>query len=375
MLTLPMLTSEYYPQHREIIATYFESICSRTTEAAKEAMDQRITVNVSTGSGICHIGKNRRQSLISGRTVVGYNPDGPTDPTVGVVRFDDADGRTVLSIVHYACHPTMLGFENRLHGPEYPGVTKRVVESLVGGKCIFLQGAAGDVGPGPEGFLTNVDAMKRIGTILGCEAARTLLELGEPEEAEYVFDRVVESGAPLGIWQSRTPSHPNTVVDVRSASVRLPLGRQLPIDEARGKAEGLARELEKLQLDGASEELIKEVTFQAKRAYFALRRSERYEGKSHIEIEAQCIRIGDLALVAVPLEIFVQTGIAVKNASPFTHTLVSGYSNGWQGYLPTRADYPYGGYEVETTPYAAGADEIIVDALTSLLGEMKAANK
>lgn len=369
----PMLLSEYYPQHREIIESYFETICSQTAEAAKEAMARRIAVHISAGSGSCRIGKNRRQALDGGRLVVGYNPDGPTDPTVAVVRFDDAEGHAVLSLVHYACHPTMLGFDNRLHSPEYPGVTKRVVESLVGGVCLFLQGAAGNVGPGPEGFLTNLNAMKRIGTTLGCEAAKTLLELGEPEDAEYVFDRLVESGAPLGIWRKQAASRREPVVfDVRCAGVRLPLGRQLPIDEARETAEGQARELERLQRDGASEERIKEATFRAKRAYFALRRSELYGGESHIEIEAQCIRIGDMALVSVPLEIFVQIGIAVKNGSPFAHTLVSGYSNGWQGYLPTRADYPHGGYEVETTPFAPGADENLVEALTALLREMKA---
>ena len=31
--------------------------------------------------------------------------------------------------------------------PEYPGIVKRVVEAALGGHCLFVQGACGDVGP------------------------------------------------------------------------------------------------------------------------------------------------------------------------------------------------------------------------------------
>ena len=94
-----------------------------------------------------------------------------------------------------------------------------------------------------------------------------------------------------------------------------------------------------------------------------------------MDVEAHLVRIGDTALVGLPLEIFTEIGIAVRGQSPFSDTLVSGYSNGWQGYLPTRADYPFGGYEVDTSPYAPGADEELVRSLADLLREMKAAEK
>ncbi|MBP1995316.1 neutral/alkaline non-lysosomal ceramidase N-terminal domain-containing protein [Paenibacillus eucommiae] len=366
----PMLLSEYYPNHREAIDAYFAHICSATVEAAAEAADQRVAVTVHAGNGECRIGRNRRQRLEDGRMVVGYNPDGITDPIVGAIRFDDTHGHTLLSIVHYACHPTMLGFDNKLFSPEYPGVTKRVVEKLIGGTCLFLQGAAGNIGPGPEGFQTNVAAMKRIGTVLGYEAAKVLTELAAPA-AEFRFDRVVESGAPLGLWRELPRTLASLEFEVRSVPVRLPLQTQLSVEEAAVRANGLTQELERLQRSGASGERIREITFQAKRAYFALRRSELYFGKSELNVEAHIVRIGDIALVGLPVEIFNETGLVVREGSPFAHTLVSGYANGWQGYLPTRADYPLGGYEVDTTPFAPGADERLADALIAALCEMK----
>jgi hypothetical protein len=60
----------------------------------------------------------------------------------------------------------------------------------------------------------------------------------------------------------------------------------------------------------------------------------------------------------------------VKRASPFKHTLFSGYSNvGW-AYVPTADQYALGGYEVEVTPFAPAAAEQIVDESLALLGEL-----
>jgi len=367
----PMLQSEYYPNHHDTITAYFEQICIQTVEAVMEAAGRRVEATARTGTGMSRIGKNRRQMLEGGRVVVGYNPDGITDPTVSVIRFDDRSGNAVLSIVHYACHPTMLGFENKRHSPEYPGVTKRVVESLIGGTCLFLQGAAGNIGPGPEGFRTNLEAMKRIGTALGYEASKVLTELSAEPHSEPIFEGVVESGAPLGLWRMVPPSVADSPFAVCAAVVRLPLREQLPIEEARAQATSYTHELERLQGSGASDEEIKRVTFQAKRAYFVLRRSELYGGKTHLDMEVHLVRIGDTALVGLPAEIFAEIGIAVRGQSPFSHTLVSGYSNGWQGYLPTRADYSFGGYEIDTSPYAPGADEELVRSLAVLLCELK----
>ena len=57
-------------------------------------------------------------------------------------------------------------------------------------------------------------------------------------------------------------------------------------------------------------------------------------------------RIGPLAAVTVPGELFTEIGMRIKAASPFSHTLIAGYTNGSVGYLPTVEAYPEGGYEV-----------------------------
>ena len=77
------------------------------------------------------------------------------DDTVLVARATDEQGRTLATIVNYACHPTTLAWENTLISPDYPGAMREVVEGATRAPCVFLQGASGDVGP-REGFVGDV---------------------------------------------------------------------------------------------------------------------------------------------------------------------------------------------------------------------------
>jgi neutral ceramidase len=58
------------------------------------------------------------------------------------------------------------------------------------------------------------------------------------------------------------------------------------------------------------------------------------------------MRIGPLVVVGLPGEIFVELGAQIKAALGDSPVLVCGYTNGNVGYVPTRAAYDEGGYEV-----------------------------
>jgi hypothetical protein len=99
--------------------------------------------------------------------------------------------------------------------------------------------------------------------------------------------------------------------------------------------------------------------------------SRQLRGHSHRTFELQLFAIGsDIALLAMPGEPFVEIGLAVKQRSPFSHTLFSGYSNvGW-AYIPVPDAYPLGGYEVEITPFSPEASGQIVEESVGLLREV-----
>ena len=86
----------------------------------------------------------------------------------------------------------------------------------------------------------------------------------------------------------------------------------------------------------------------------------------------QILRIGQVAIVAMPGEPFAEIGSAIKKASPFEVTLFCGYSSGVGGdYMPIESEYAYGGYEVERTPYGTGAAEKIVREATALFKDVE----
>ena len=61
-----------------------------------------------------------------------------------------------------------------------------------------------------------------------------------------------------------------------------------------------------------------------------------------MEAEIQVLSIDDLAIVALPGEIFVEIGLEIKNASPFKYTFVVELGNGWLGYIPTAKAFSEG---------------------------------
>jgi hypothetical protein len=82
----------------------------------------------------------------------------------------------------------------------------------------------------------------------------------------------------------------------------------------------------------------------------------------------QVITLGDeVAWVSLPGEIFVELGLAIKRASPFRYTMIAELANGSIGYIPNRAAYPQGNYEVVSARCAEGSGELLVDAAVRLL--------
>ncbi len=68
--------------------------------------------------------------------------------------------------------------------------------------------------------------------------------------------------------------------------------------------------------------------------------------KPTLDLEAQAIRVNDIVLVGMNMEIFFETGLAIKERSPLKHTLPLGYTNSSISYLPREVDYPEGGWQL-----------------------------
>jgi hypothetical protein len=88
-----------------------------------------------------------------------------------------------------------------------------------------------------------------------------------------------------------------------------------------------------------------------------------------LPVDVHAICLGDeLAIVCLPGEVFVDLGLAIKRGSPFRTTLVVELANCVETlYIPTRAAYAGGGYEVTNSAVEPGSGEALVEAALRLL--------
>jgi hypothetical protein len=82
----------------------------------------------------------------------------------------------------------------------------------------------------------------------------------------------------------------------------------------------------------------------------------------------------DAAIVCLPGEVFVELGLAIKQGSPFRTTLIVELSNCVETiYVPHRAAYAGGSYEVTNSTLQPGSGELLVETALSLLREAASA--
>jgi hypothetical protein len=86
------------------------------------------------------------------------------------------------------------------------------------------------------------------------------------------------------------------------------------------------------------------------------------------------IVLGDVAIVCLPAEVFVEIGLAIKQSSRFRHTLVAAYNDNSLQYIPTAAAFPEGEFEVDGgwRYVASGAGEVLQEGASRLLAELGA---
>ena len=337
----------------DLLEQFLAGIPEKAAAAARAAAESAVPAYVGSGTGECNININRRPADHDGRLFTGRNWDGYVDSEVLVLGFDDAEGKPIATVLHYACHPTVLGPENKLLSPDYPGHARRVVEETVGGLCLFLQGSAGNQGP-VHSFVGDVEVARKQGKILGLAAASVRIQI-DPFDREERLIEIVPSGADLGMYEDVPVGEPDDTLRVTNRFIDLPAGDFPPEDEAHRISQEKQVELAAAR-QGGDDDAIKSAVMAAKRANFTVTNSRTASGGT-VTIRVQAMRIGGTVLIGLPLEPFAEFAAQMRQQSPAELTGFAGYSNGLFGYMPTLAAYEEGGYEVGNTPLRAGAGE------------------
>ena len=100
-----------------------------------------------------------------------------------------------------------------------------------------------------------------------------------------------------------------------------------------------------------------------------------------IEIKVAYLRVNDGVLLSHPMELFLEYGTGIKEASPYPHTMVIGYANEPVGYLARPQDFSqkgFGWYAAVFAPricrhleFEPEAGEVFRDHLIALLHWIK----
>ena len=287
---------------RKVVITLLDGIAESVVQAAAALVPCRL----SAGRGSVEASINRRKRNGYSDAVTPEFPEGTVDPDLHVVRIDGLYGTPLTVVTAYACHPVALRPPSHAISADFVCALRETVEPQVGAPLLFAQGAAGNLVPiGPE--MEMEERLELTGKVLGMEALRVYTALG----AEACgADESNESHS------SATPAPPKPELAAASENLLLDLWTEQP------PIANVARSHQT----------------------FPYLTPPLVNGK--VECAVQALRLGDVALVGVAGEAFVEIGLAVKARSPIPHTIFLGYTNGCLGYIPTAAAYEPGGYEV-----------------------------
>lgn len=318
---------------------WMKTLHTRVADAVCTAYSRLTEARVSIGSGESVIGINRRI------------PGGPIDPAVGVLRVEMADGRPLCVGVNYACHPVVLS--NRFLSADFPGSTNMVLEQRYGSGnhsflSLFINGAAGDINP----------------------RERDTFEVAERLGAEL-------ADAAAGAWD-RAVAVDVTTLRSESRTVSLPLSPPPSREEAKALLDEYWDRQDALQQEGGSEVAIKVAGAQVSWAAELYKRIRDGAIPSSVDVEFQAFGLGPVCFIAVPGELFSAIGMAIKRACGGRAVFVVGYGNDDIGYLPTRAAFQQGGYEVndahryyDLLPVAPETEDLVVDTAVGLINDSR----
>lgn len=333
----------------DLIAPYLAELCHKAAAAVREAIDSVRPALIEAATGRCALATNRDlKDSDADRYLVGWNPGVPADDLLLVARVTDLTGKMVATLVNYACHPTILAWDNVLISPDYVGTLTRVIERETGAPCLFLQGASGELSPALQ-YVGNPDVAEAAGRSAG-HAALSVLHGMLPPGTELVFGGVVESGAPLAVWKTGPRADVPNRTAALSPVIDLPIKPDFPT---------LA------QIENALSTTTDRVT----RERLCRQRLVRKAWNDNTTYPAPHLawRLGDLFIVAVPNEAYSVLQQHLRAVVAPHPLLVITLANGGRGYLCPRECYGENRYPVWQSPFAAGSLELVINRLADAL--------
>ena len=321
------------------LGRYDGSFARQTIERAANAA----RVAVEAAQPITHIGWGEAevQEVASNRRILGPDgkvrvtrytatkdpavraePVGVIDPVVSLVSFWNGD-QPVAVLSYYACHPQSY-YRTGIPNPDFPGIARFVRGQAVPEALhVHFNGAGGNIGAGKYN-----DGAKENRVALAMRLADGMRRAWEStKKTPVAADRLQ--------W--------------RTVTVALPPAPHL--DEANLRA-NLTSAAASTAATTAADKL----------AWLTRCRSGH-------QVDLALLRMGDICVLHMPGELFVEYQLAAKKLRSDGHVAMAAYGDYGPGYIGTERAYGEGGYETSqgASNVAPTVEAILMDGMRELL--------
>lgn len=342
---------------------YLDFLSIRIADALIRAHGNRVPARIGWGFGDeptqVH---NRRWKLKPGKTapdpfggedVVQMNPGvdnpnklepaGPIDPQVSVVSVVAQSGEPISVLANYSLH-YVGGTGPGEISADYYGIFNQRMAQLLNAEnqdipfvSIMSNGTSGDI--------NNIDFTGNT----------------KPGRGPYVQMNFVANVVAAAAFRAVQNIEYQDYVKLTSAQKEISLGVRLPDADEVERAEKIMASAEGPNMKTREEIYARETVL-------------IQDYPKQVDIILQAFRIGDLAIAAIPCEVFVEIGLNLKENSAIKPMFTISLANGYYGYLPTPKHHSWGGYETwraRSSFLEVNASEKISNVLFGLLEDLK----
>ncbi|HEV2597916.1 hypothetical protein [Sphingopyxis sp.] len=312
--TTPISLIDYTnPADRRKSRKWYEEIKRTLVSTIAKARSNMVPARYGYGEGQSLINVNR-DIVVGKKSELGSNFDRPSDKTIRMVRIEDLNGKVISLIVNYAVHSVVMngslsGIGTPITG-DIAGRTSAKIEGQWGDAVVlWTMAAAGDQNPR---FMTQYT-----GPIKDGEPVRRMLGSAGSAILEYLSDEHVRDILKANAGFEATQTAPEIHTAEATALVdTIDAGKKQPY---------------KLRL----------------------------------------LTLGDIAFQGISAEVVTSIGKAVRETSPFQHTILVTAANGYEGYVADDWEYDHQAFEVGDTRVKKGAVQPeFVKGFTGLFGDL-----
>ena len=321
-------------------------------EASTSAMEDRSAATVSAGTtcteGLNFVRHYQKEDGVwfgAAYTSVSSSPlknhEADPDNAMQLLRFDREGKKSVL-MVNWQAHAVYSYYTDVLSA-DYVGVFRRNVEESTDCLFAFFQGAAGNLAP--NSLITSLNkhetqtigGMESYGKALADVAINALPTL-EPVNAEGI----------------------DIAKSSYTAAVRQDTSEYL---------DAITKFEEVINAGGTTQEAVIASDDQVHSTISCTFPPKRKQLGATQDIPLVALRLGEIGFISAPYEMFDTNGKFVKENSPFTMTMILGYT-GVHAYITTTACIAHMCYEWECGYYDAGTAEALADGFVDLLNTL-----